>query len=139
VSWYSVYGTRATIHGVERTDDDRGQFTSWISVLWIPIVPVASWSAIYPGERPADGLTDKSYYFADPRRIPHDWLRIVRTSVSGLLVAMIAIAPTAVMIALTDGRAATNAEMVILIAGIFWGVGLNLLSECIRWNKLRGP
>jgi hypothetical protein len=138
MSWYSAYGTGATIHGIERTDDGRVRFTSWISILWIPILPLASWSAIYAGERPPDGVFDESHYFADLRRIPHDWTRIVRTSVAGLLVATIGVAPSAVMIAVTTGRAATNAEMVIVLAGVLWAVGLIIWSERRRRSKLRG-
>ena len=138
MSWYSAYGTGATIHGIERADDGRVRFTSWISVLWIPVLPLASWSAIYAGERPIDGVFDESHYFVDLRRIPHDWPRIARTSVVGLLVALLAVAPSAVMIALTSGRAATKAEMVIVLAGVLWAVGLILWSERVRRSKLRG-
>ncbi len=138
MSWYSAYGTGATIHGIERTDDGRVLFTSWLSVLWIPIVPLSSWSAIYAGERPPDGVTDESHCFDDLRRIPHDWLRIARTFVGSLLVAIVAIAPTAFMIVQTDGRAATNAEMIVVFAGIFWAVGLIFWSESTRRSRLRG-
>jgi len=138
VSWYSIYGTGATIHGIERRRDGRVEFTSWLSVLWVPIVPLRSWSALYAGERPPDGITDEAHCFADVQRAPHDWGRNGRTLATGLAVAICAVAPAALMIARTDGRAATNGEMVIVFASAIWPVGLVIWSERIRRRRLRG-
>src|SRR5262245_7685682 len=138
MSWYSIYGTGATIHGIERTDDGRVEFTSWLSLLWVPVIPLASWSAIYAGERPPDGLTDESHWFTDVRRIPHDWTRLLQTFVRCLLIAAIAVAPSAYMIARTQGRAATPLEMAVVFASCIWAVGLVIWSERRRRKQLRG-
>jgi hypothetical protein len=138
MGWYSAYGTGATLHGIERTEDGRVRFTSWLSVFWIPLVPLRSWSAVYVGEALPDGISDESHRFTDVRRIPHDWGRNIQTFARGVLVAALAVAPTAIMIARTDGRAATTVEMVIVFAGILWAVGLILWTEHVRRRKLRG-
>jgi hypothetical protein len=138
LSWYSLYGTGATIHGIERRGDGRVEFTSWISVFWIPIVPLRSWSALYAGERPPDGLTDEAHCFADVQRVSHNWARNGRTLATGLAVAICAGAPTLIMAARTNGRAATGAEMVVVFASAAWALGLILWSERHRRRRLRG-
>ena len=136
MSWYSVYGTGVTIHGVEPTDDGRVEFTSWLSVFWVPIVPLATYSAVYAGERLSG--EGESHRFADLRRIPHEWGRVVQTFARGLLAAVVAVAPAAFMIAITHGRAATNAEMLLVLASATWPVILVLWCERVRRRKLRG-
>jgi hypothetical protein len=138
MSWYAIYGTGATLHGIERQGDGRVEFTAWLSVFWIPVAPLSSWSAVYAGERPPDGTTDDGYCFADARRIPHDWPRIFRTFARGLLIAAIAVAPSAVMIARTNGRAATTGEMIVVFASVLWATAPIFWSEHVRRKKLRG-
>jgi hypothetical protein len=138
MGWYSVYGTGATIHGIERTEDGRVRFTSWLSLFWVPLVPLRSWSAVYLGEGLPDGVTDESHRFGDIRRIPHDWGRNVQTFARGILMAGLAVAPSAIMIARTNGRAATTVEMITVFAGILWAVGLVFWSEHLRRKALRG-
>ncbi|MEM6853476.1 MAG: hypothetical protein AAF593_03620 [Planctomycetota bacterium] len=139
MSWYSIYGTGATIHGITPEDDGRVRFTSWLSVLWIPLVPLSTWTAVYAGERPPDGLTDESHCFFDLQRIPHDWYANLSTLLSSLLVAGIAILPCAIMIVVTDARAATTPEMIIIFASVFWACGVIFWSERRRRQKLQAP
>ena len=139
MSWYSIYGTGATIHGIMPDDDERVRFTSWLSVLWIPIVPLATWSALYAGERPPDGLTDESHCFVDLQRVPHDWGANFTTLFCSLLLASIAILPCVIMIVLTDGRAATTPEMVVVFGSTLWACGVILWSERHRRRKLQAP
>src|SRR5437899_1825893 len=88
LSWYSIYGIGVTIHGIQRRPEGRVEFTSWISVLWVPIIPLRSWSALYAGERPPDGITDEAHCFADVHRVPHDWGRNARTFASSVALAV---------------------------------------------------
>ena len=137
MSWYSVNGIGAMIHGVERRDDGRVEFTSWLCVFWVPLVPLRSWSGIYAGEGPPDGVTDESHQFTDLQRIRHDPARLLRTFARGLLVTAAAVAPSVGMIALTNGRAATKVEMVLLLASVLWAVALVIGSEHVRSARLR--
>ena len=136
MSWYSVYGTGVTIHGVERTDDGRVEFTSWVSVFYLPLVPLSTYSGLYAGERLSG--EGESHRFADLRRVPHDWGRIRQTFARGLLAAVVAVAPAWVMIAKTNGRAATNAEMVLVLASAAWPAVLILWLHHVRRKKLLG-
>jgi hypothetical protein len=137
MSWYSVYGTGALIYGIESDLDGRVEFTAWLSVLWVPLVPISSWSARYGGELHPDGLTD-GHAFVDLVKIPHDWVRVFGTFLSGMCCAILAVAPTAYLIARTEGRAATTVEMVLVFASILWCVGLIVFSEHLRKQRLQG-
>ena len=82
MSWFSVYGTGATIFGVERAAEGRVEFTVWLSLFWTPLIPISSWSAIHAGE--TIGAFERNY-FADLVRIPHDGRRLRRTFLGMLL------------------------------------------------------
>ena len=116
-------------------EDGRVEFTSWASVFWVPVVPLRTYSAIYRGERPAAG---ESHRFAEVQRVPHDWGRIARTFVAGWLVAVAAVAPAVVMIAVTAGRAATDAERALLVASAAWPAAVVLWCAHRRRRRLRG-
>ena len=137
MSWYSVYGTGATLHGIDRTPDGRVIFTVWLSVFWMPLIPISSWSAVYAGES-MDATAEESHLFVDLVRMPHDWRRLGRTFGGAILVVLAALAPTAVMIQRTDGRAATTLEMILVLAFVGWAAGLIIYFEYRRRQRLRG-
>ncbi len=137
MAWYSLYGTGATIHGIHRGEDDRVEFTSWISVLWIPIIPLRSWSGLYIGDLPPNGVIDESHCFADLKRIPHNWRKNARTFFLSVLMAATVVVPVMVLAYRTTGRGATPIEMILVFACTFWGVGLVIWAERYRKKKLR--
>jgi hypothetical protein len=137
MSWYSVYGTGANLYAIERTPDDRVEFTVWLSVLWMPIIPISSWSAVYAGET-IEAIPGESHAFADLRRIPHKGSRLVRTFLGALALLIAALAPMAFMIERTEGRAATTLEMVIIFGLTFFAAGLIIYFEIRRGQKLKG-
>ena len=133
-----MYGTGATLHGIETDLDGRVEFTVWLSLLWTPVIPISNWSAVYAGEIPPDGITDEGHAFADLKRIPHDWIKNVLIFVRGIVILTFAIGPCAFMIWLTDGRAATKLEMVFVFASIFWACTLVFYGDHRRKRKLNG-
>ena len=137
MSWFSVYGTGATLHGIDRTPEGRVKFTVWLSVFWMPLIPISSWSAVYAGES-TEWSPDETHCFIDLVRVPHDWRRLGRTFGGAILVVFAALAPTAVMIERTDGRAATTFEMILVLAFVGWAAGLILYFEYRRRKRLRG-
>ncbi len=44
---FSHYGVGVKVHAIERRPDGRVEFTLWLAVFWIPVVPLSSWSAVY--------------------------------------------------------------------------------------------
>jgi hypothetical protein len=137
MNWSSAYGTGVTLHGVEPMPDGRVEFTAWLSVFWVPLIPVSSWSADYAGES-IGGSAGVAHGFADLRRIAHNPTKLARTFVGALLVVIAAVTPSWLMIERTNGRAATPLEMVLVFASVLWAAGLIFFFEYRRRKQLRG-
>jgi hypothetical protein len=135
---FSNHGIGVMIHGIEPQLDGRVEFTSWLCVFWLPLLPLRSWTAIYTGQDPPNGINDEPYQFADLRRVPHDWVRIYLTFTRSMLVVACAIAPTYIMINRVSGRGATRAEMVVVFASAFWAVAVMIWAEHVRRRRLQG-
>ena len=138
MAWFSNHGTGVMVHGIGRRPDGRVEFTTWGCVLWVPLLPLRSWSGVYLGEVIGDGVNDESHRFADLQRIPHDWGRIYLTFTRSLLVVACAVAPACVMVNRTNGRAATPAEMVFVFASAAWPAAVIFWAEHVRRRRLRG-
>jgi heme/copper-type cytochrome/quinol oxidase subunit 4 len=137
MNWYSAYGTGATLQGVEPAPDGRVEFTVWLSVFWVPLIPVSSWSAVYAGGS-IGGSAGVAHGFADLQKIAHNPTRLARTFVGALVVVIAAVTPSWVMIERTNGRAATTLEMVFVFASVIWAAGLIFFFEYRRRKRLRG-
>jgi hypothetical protein len=135
-NWFSVYGTGAMLYGIVQRPDGRVEFTVWLSLFWMPLVPLSSWSARYVGEA-VQAIPGESHWFADLERIPHNGVRLAKTFLGALLLVAAAVAPIAMMIERTNGRAATTAEMIIVLACTVWAAGLPISVELNRGKKLR--
>ena len=139
MGWFSNHGTGVMIHGIERGPDGRRvEFTSWVCLFFVPVVPLRSWSGVYLGEGHGDGVNDETHRFADLRRIPHDWGRIILTFGRGLFAVACAVAPACYMVSRTTGRAATRAEMVFVLASAVGPVVIIFWAAHVRRRRLRG-
>lgn len=134
MGWFSCYGTGVTIHGVQSSgaDDGRVEFTSWLSIFWIPIIPLRSWSAIYAGISLPHPIIDEGHAFVDLKRIQHDPSGLVQTFARGIFVLTAAVLPCAYMLYRTDGRAATIIELIIFFASAIWPVALVIYTDNCR-------
>lgn len=119
---YSIFGTGLRIYGIKRIDDDRVRFTLWISVLFLPLIPVSTWSATHIAPGPSELFFDDQRFFCNPIRLRHDYAGCLRTFAAGILAYLTAICPTAIMILITRGRAATKVELVFVLASAIWPV-----------------
>jgi hypothetical protein len=135
----SNHGTGVTIHDIRKTPDGRVEFTAWLSVLWIPLIPISSCSGLYVGEQPGDGIFDDGPSFACLERIPHDWIGIFQTFARTIVTVAIALAPSAYLIYRTQGRAATPIEMIFVIAAAAWPVFIIIGLHRWRREKLQSP
>jgi len=135
---FSHCGIGIKVHAIERRPDGRVEFTLWFTVFWIPLIPLSSWSARYRGEFD-DAIREDGHYFEDLVRIQRDALCYVQTLTRSVLMLALAIAPAAILIHRTMGRAATPVEMILVFASAVWPVLLILSIERQRRRLLRGP
>ncbi len=101
---FSHYGFGVQVHGIERRPDGRVEFTLWFTVFWIPIFPLSSWSGRYAGGF-HDYLREHGHAFTDLVRIQRDPLCYIQTFTRSILIVGLAIAPAAMLIHRTTGRA----------------------------------
>jgi hypothetical protein len=135
MKWFSAYGTDATMFDVEPEPKGKIRFTVWLSIFWMPIIPLSSWSAIYLGESIAATESD---YFKDLVRMPHQRNRLMRTWLLAVFGLVATVGPLSLMTFRTNGRGATPAEMVVVFALTGWTVGLLIFLEDQRKKKLSG-
>lgn len=140
MGWVSCYGTGVTIHGVQSSgaDDGRVEFTSWLSIFWIPLIPLRSWSGIYAGISLPHPIIDEGHAFIDLKRIQHDTSGLLQTFARGIFALTVAMLPSAYMIYRTNGRAATNIESIFFLASAFWPPALIFYIDNCRKAKLCG-
>jgi hypothetical protein len=136
MNWYSINGTGATIHDIVRTPEGRVEFTVWLSLLWIPLVPISSWSAVHIGDS-NDAFFYDGANFSDLVRRKHDWAGLIQTFARGMATLLVCVAPATYMIFRTQGRAATPLEMVFVFASAAWPVLVIIGLERYRKNKLK--
>jgi len=146
LSWYIARcGTGTTIYGIQRAPDRRIQFTVWLTILWVPIVPISSWSGFYSAHvgwiryKEAEDLGRfEEGSFVDLVQQPHDWARMARTFLYAWLLVSIAGAPSAYMIWRTHGRGATNLELPFVLASAAWPLILVVWTNRVKRRKLQG-
>jgi len=138
VKTFSHYGIGVKVHAIERRPDGRVEFTLWFTFLWIPVIPLSSWSGVYRGTF-HDAIREDGHYFEDLVRIQRDPLVHIQTFTRSLIILALAIAPAAILIHRTTGRAATPIEMIFVFASAAWPVLLVLLIERQRRKLLKAP
>ena len=131
---YSILGTGFMIHGIRPRGSRKFTFTTWICLLYLPIIPFRRWEAEYSGSFQSDASVDPAYEFDRMQQIPHDWLQNSITLLSGWSLAGLFVFPLTIMIHLTNGRAATTIECVLMI---LLAVLLGLLPMFVDWRRHR--
>ena len=137
ISTFLHHGTGINVQAIEPQRDDRVEFTLWFTIFFIPILPLSSWSGVYGGEV-LDAIREEGHYFKDLVRINRGLLCHLQTFVRSLFVLVLAIAPSAYVIDRTSGRAATQAEMILVFASAVWPVLVVILLERQRRRLLSG-
>lgn len=134
---FSHYGVGVKVHAIEPQSDGRVAFTLWFTVCFIPLIPLSSWSALYAGE--FDGpIQEDGHAFTDLVRIERGLACHVRTWLNSIVILWLAISPAGYLIYRTNGRAATDLELVLVFASAAWPVVLVLFLESRRRQLLRG-
>ena len=136
---FTHYGIGVRAYAIKRKLDGRVEFTLWPTILFIPLFPRSSWSAIYGGPVQPDGLKEDGHRFDDAIPIQRDLISHLCTATAALTALAVAVAPIAFLIHRTTGRAATPIEMTLVFASCAWPVVMVLLGEQRRRKLLNGP
>ena len=137
MNWQAINGTGLTLHGVERTMEERVTFTIWFSILWVPIFPIASYSALY-NPVGQEKTAPASYKFTDIQKIPHEARRLVNTLITNWCVAVVAFTPMLICMKNMRQGAVPPLEIAFIIASCSWPVLLLDISKKQRHKKMVG-
>jgi hypothetical protein len=122
---FSVYGCGLMQLGLRRAGDGL-EVTRWLTVLYLPLVPLSRWRVLPGGEVfPLEYHVDESLRFHPLERLPLDGMGVLRTVVAGWLTVAVAVGP-AVGCTLTFPAPVSRLEFAILLATCAWPLAVYL-------------
>lgn len=116
---FSIYGCGLMQLGLRR-DADGLEMTRWVTVLYLPLIPLSRWR-VRPGGIvfPPEHHVDESFRFHPVERLPLDILRVLQTATAGWLLVAVAISPM-IACALTFQAPVNRMEFAIVMATCAW-------------------
>jgi hypothetical protein len=130
---WSSYGCGIMLLGVRRSDDGL-ETTRWLTLFFLPLVPLSRWRVRYVGVPIGSGQDDPTFEFEPLERLPLDLEGTSRTFLSGWTLGAIALTPAAACVFGIQG-AANNWQMALVFASCVWPLVV-LLWVMRRWTKL---
>ena len=130
VKLFNVKGFGIWIYGVRQVEPDRVLFTTWLCLMFVPVIPIATWSA----RREELGWVGP--VIGGVERHPHDHLYNFRTFLTALVVAAVVIAPVAYGIIAPGHRRMNTQEMIISLVGVVLLVAAALFSQHHQFQQL---
>lgn len=125
----SIYGTGIRSYGYEPDLPGSVIATFWLSVLFVPLVPLRRAKCRYIGESITDLTFDSVSVLEEIERLPMSLLAIARTYSLAIVAIIVAVGPVAVMLVRVNNRGAMPVEAVLAILFGAWPVGLIILLE----------
>ena len=129
---WSFYGTGLRLHDLEPEPPDLVVVTHWLTLFFIPVAPLRRVKCRYLGEVLSEGATDSALRFEVVERLPLSWSSVCATYLWSWIALFATLGPIAFLIWRTQGRAATTAEMIVLL---ICTVGLGLLPFYVEWRQ----
>jgi hypothetical protein len=116
---FSIYGCGLMQLGLRR-DPDGLEMTRWLTVLYLPLIPLSRWRVRPAGVVfPPEHHVDESFRFYPVERLPLGVLGVLQTAVAGWLLVAVAVAP-AIVCALTVEAPVNPVEFAIVMATCAW-------------------
>jgi hypothetical protein len=130
----SLYGCGLRVLGIVPLGSGEMQATLWLTLTYVPLLPLGTWRVTYAGESMAiaEGVDD-ILLFRKLKRLPLDFAGAVKTLCVGWAVFVIAFGPLVVVFLRVMNRAANNVEIVLLFASILWLCGVAFYH--MHWQK----
>jgi hypothetical protein len=129
---WSFYGTGVRLHGLEPEPPDLVVVTHWLTLFFIPVAPLRRVKCRYEGEVLSEGGMDSALRFEIVERLPLSWSSVCATYLWNWIALLVTLGPVAFLIWRTQGRAATTAEMALLLGCI---IVLGLLPFYVEWRQ----
>src|SRR5215469_15531888 len=97
---FSIYGTGVSFYGCRRLEQDRYCVTRWLTILWLPVLPLSTWIIRPIGMTFVNmgALMIDRHKFEVVERPGLDARAVLRTYVTGYLTLLIAVGPVAAVI-----------------------------------------
>jgi len=134
---FSVYGCGLMQLGLRR-DADGLEITRWMTVLYLPLVPLSRWRVRPAGVVfPPEYHVDESFRFHPVARLPLDVLGVLQTAAAGWLLVAVAVGP-AIGSALTFQAPVNHLEFAVLMATCAWPLAVYLWVQRRARAVVRG-
>jgi hypothetical protein len=116
---WSVFGCGVMQLGLRRDHEGRLETTRWITLCYLPLLPLSRWRVRYAGMALPQPLEDESFVFEPQERLPVKAVGVLRTAWCGWCLVALALGP-ALGCALGIQGAANNFEMALVFASCCW-------------------
>lgn len=122
---FSIYGCGPRQLGLRR-DADGLEMTRWLTVLYLPLIPLSRWRVRPAGVVfPVEYHVDESFRFHPVERLPLDVVSAIRTATAGWLLVAIAVGP-AVGCAFALQAPVSVVEFAVAMASCAWPLAVLL-------------
>jgi hypothetical protein len=121
--------------GLRHDEEGFLETTRWITLLFVPIVPLSRWRVRYAGTASQLGPdNDESFVFHPIDRLPLDLLGVIQTALSGYCLVAIAIGP-AVGCVFAIPCPPNAIQMVFVLGTCVWPLAVTIWVER-RWRAV---
>jgi hypothetical protein len=123
---WSFYGCGVMQLGLRHDDKGLLETTRWITLFFVPIVPLSRWRVRYAGTARRFGPdNDESFVFHHIERLPLDPLGVIQTALCGFCLVAIAIGP-AVGCVFAMPCPPNSLQMALLLGSCVWPLGVTM-------------
>lgn len=134
---WSIFGCGVMQLGLRRDAEDRLETTRWLTLFYLPLVPLSRWRVRYLGMTFVGPKEDPSFNFASIERLAIEPLGAATTAAWGWFLVALALGPALMCVFGIQG-AANNFEMALVFASCCWPL-MVLTAVFWRWRRLLQP
>src|SRR5581483_1477366 len=115
----SVFGCGVMQLGLRRDHEGGLETTRWVTLCYLPLLPLSRWRVRYAGVALPQPLEDETFVFEPLGRLPLRAAGVLRTAWCGWCLVALAVGP-ALACAFGIRGAANNFEMALVFASCCW-------------------
>ena len=132
---YSAYGCGLMQLGLRWDDEDTLETTRWLTLFFMPIIPLSRWRVRYAGRAQQLGPDcDETFRFDRLGPLPLDPLGVLTTALCGWALGGVAVTPSIACITTIHGGA-NSFQLVATFAAACWPLAVVLWVRR-RWGRI---